>query len=298
MKIHSINEKTSEIGKIALWGPVGSGKTWLIHAFSATLLKYSLHDPDFLYELTDTDRHPLDFMIPRNIDPTSILEDTVLHFRRIGKKDTSAHRISSNEHKISIIDNKGDALSTLDDIPTSEGIIDSPNIILLLDVTQSLLHRNQSTILLDPKEYTGMVAKLLQLLAISSPEQRRIAVCLSKSDQLTVKGRETISLIKMLFGSEMADLFLQFRTRPNLSFEFFTVSSVGLLPNKKPNYDISTGFLVDETMWNPYNVEFPFFWFFENIELSRIAKSGNNFLTRLLVNSRLKKYIPYPRPLK
>lgn len=296
MKNLSFDEKTNEIGKIALWGPSGSGKSWLLHAFSKTLLKYSMHDKDFLYELTDENRRPFDSLLsPEKLQATEIIQDHVFRFRRIGKRDTFAHQISSNEHTINIVDNKGTDLISLDDTATTESVLASPNIILMLDVSQSRLTRSVNPPSI-AEEYAGLVDRLLQLLTKTQGQQRYIAVCLSKSDLFSVRKRETTSLIKMLFGNDMFDVFTRYDTGKNLKFEYFTTSSVGFLPNGQSNYNMENGYLVDETRWEPFNVEFPFFWFFENIERSRISQSHRNFFTRLLVKDRLSSYIPYPRP--
>ncbi len=307
-------KRYDDISKIAMWGPTGSGKSWLIHAFGRTLLKYSMADADFLYEITDRDGLPLELYGLPNVKPTSSIEDQVFLFRRRGKKISEAHRISSHSHQISIIDNKGSNLLSLDDMATSTSLINSPNIILLLDTSlprrahfvdsesgadrEDVLEiTNDVPFLFSPEEYRSVESKLLQLLTGSFNGERRIAVCLTKVDLLRLRGRDPTELVKMFFGAELFSLFKEYSSMPNIDIEFFSVSSAGFIRDSsgiKPNFDIVTGNLLEPQSWEPYNVEAPFFWFFENIERKRILQSGNSFASRLFGNSRLKEYISYP----
>jgi len=310
----SYQKKIDDISKIAMWGPSGSGKSWLIHAFGKTLLKYSMTDTDFLYEITDKDGRPLDFYSLPNVKPTATIEDQTFLFRRRGKKISEAHRISSHSHHISIVDNKGSSLSSLSDMATFTSLMDSPNIILLLDTSlqqrEHFLHIESGAdkedlfdidsdppILFTPEEYKSLVAKLLQLLSKSISGERHIAVCLTKVDLLRVRGRNPTELVRMFFGADMYSLFREYSSIPNINIEFFSVSSAGFIRDSneiKSNFDFSTGNLLKTDMWEPFNVEAPFFWFFENIERKRIAESGGLFASKLFGNSRLKNYIPYP----
>lgn len=50
--MHNTPIEENETG-IAIWGPVGSGKDWLINGFAKELEYYNNTDVDFLFELTD-----------------------------------------------------------------------------------------------------------------------------------------------------------------------------------------------------------------------------------------------------
>ena len=62
-----------------------------------------------------------------------------------------------------------------------------------------------------------------------------------------------------------------------------------------PNID--SGLLRDTDNWQPYGVEFPFFWAFEELEKKCLRDSfQSSWWERINMGRRLKKYIPYPKP--
>jgi len=127
---------------IAIWGPTGSGKTWLISAFAKELEWYSEKDPNFKYELVDEDGVPI-IPKPPEPHPTSRPNDVELHFRRIPKVRGMAQIISSHAHRIIIHDDKGSNLvaASIDGKAAQEAyqkLINARYIIIVLDATFDL----------------------------------------------------------------------------------------------------------------------------------------------------------------
>ena len=91
---------------VALWGPPASGKTWFIRSFAKRLMDYSKDDPDFFYEIRNEGRFPID-PIPPATEPTQDPQDHVWYFKRVPKKNTKRHEVSTHEHVINIHDDKG-----------------------------------------------------------------------------------------------------------------------------------------------------------------------------------------------
>jgi hypothetical protein len=281
---------------IALWGPTGSGKTWLIHALAKELSWYSDKDLEFSYSLIDDSGIALWPTPPNSVDQgaTQFPEDRLWTFERKGKKDTPTHKISSHSHSIIVHDDRGQnlvdaALGGVQSLAITT-LQNSPNLILLLDPSTvkgiGVSSPTQVSTEYERHEYTQIIYNLINLL-LAQEGQRRIAVCLSKADLLNLILPEQ-ELIKACFGPDLLRLF----NNQRLQVKFFRVSSVGFLKKstgkKVPNIT-NEGNIGNPDQWEPFNVVSPFFWLFESIERQRL-KQGDVF------GDREKKYIPYPKP--
>ena len=143
-----------------------------------------------------------------------------------------------------------------------------------------------------------MVENFFQTLNSAPLPQRHIAICINKIDQLHVKQREPQELVQMFFGKEMYHV-LQDQINNRFILKLFAVSSMGFIKegtNVTPNYDATTGKLMDPDNWKPYNVESPLFWLFESIERKKFKQDDNKgvFGKLLFQPERNKSYIPYP----
>jgi len=288
---------------IALWGITGSGKTWLIHALARELAWYTEKDPDFSYSLKDSEDQYIRSLQPPTavtIAATQEGEDHLWIFERKAKenKNSRTHQVSSHAHQILIHDNPGRQLKkALEEYaPDNDTIISrtlkvSRNIIVLLDPFTLTETRSsslsESDTLLTKADYERLISILVDV-ATSNNTSIRLAVCVSKADQLKVQ-LPTEEFIRVKFGEGM----MRALSAPRVTKNFFKVSSVGVLRSpdgrKQSNIDNNKEGLKDESRWNPINVAAPFFWLFEAIERERI--SVGDFL-----GDRKKYYIPYPPP--
>jgi hypothetical protein len=122
-----------------------------------------------------------------------------------------------------------------------------------------------------------------------------IAVCVTKIDSLGVY-RDPESLIEAYFGAEMFRLLESYRNaRQHITMEYFSVSAMGYLdPNRQvPNFDPMKGELQDANRWEPYRVESPFFWLFNEMEKERL-RNTSGFLGLFFRGDRLAGHLPYP----
>lgn len=133
---------------IAIWGPTGSGKTWLIKAFAKELEWYNENDTHFSYELVDEDDIPVIPKPPKNRASDRAV-DHLFRFRRIPKdiKD-AAHLISAHSHLINVHDDMGRNVVTasIDDKVAPEAFIkltESRFVVIILDSTIQSQRRNK-----------------------------------------------------------------------------------------------------------------------------------------------------------
>lgn len=132
-----------DVSSIALWGPSGSGKDWLIRGFAKELQYFNQSYPEFTFELYDEDDSPIMPIPPASsvIPGTLAPEDFVLKFVRrpsSNKNPSRAQQISAFTHQIILHnDAGGNLLSILVDqnASTLQTLIDSQYIIVLLDPT-------------------------------------------------------------------------------------------------------------------------------------------------------------------
>ncbi len=157
---------TDENGSgIAIWGPTGSGKDWLIRGFAKELQHFNREYPDFSFELYDEEDNPIVPVPPTKatIDPTSDQEDFVLKFvrRPTSQNPDHAHRISAHSHKINIHNDAGaKLLSILVDQKgfedTFRTVMDSQFLIVVLDPTYVVNNPDQTRRQTDKKNNNGM----------------------------------------------------------------------------------------------------------------------------------------------
>lgn len=144
--IPGIPENTGSLpgqASIALWGPSGAGKDWLLNAFARELNLVNQSENDFIYEVLESQLgggNPVPFNpeAPRTI-PSTGTEDREFVFRRIARVPDQAHQISAQTHHIMIHNDKGaDLITALGDPAVFEATINnllhSLNILLVLSI--------------------------------------------------------------------------------------------------------------------------------------------------------------------
>jgi hypothetical protein len=285
------------LSEIALWGPTGSGKTWLISAFaqSLELLNSKNSNYDFSFVLTDGDGNQI-YGYPPVPPPTQGFEDTTYFFSRVPKLKSPRHQISASVHRIVIHDDKGGSLLELTTTTSYSSIFYSNFVIALLDPTLVEGHRKEG-FRYTSHEYATLVKTLLeQMTKNKRKEKQNIAFCISKSDTIGASG-DSYHLLERHFGSEMSQVIHIYKQQMNI--ELFSVSSAGNIKQNVgiiSNFDPQSGTLRDISKWMPYGVTSPFFWFFETIERERIKMSAKGLSGILYGKKREEMYIPYPTP--
>lgn len=140
--MHNIpTEEDNETG-IALWGPVGSGKDWLVNGFAKELDHYNRTNSDFSFELNDEYGNPI---TPKplssiTIKPTAEAEDYFLKFTRRPKVSDHSHSIKVILININIHnDMGGNLMAALSNQgvygSTYETLMKSKYVIVVLDPT-------------------------------------------------------------------------------------------------------------------------------------------------------------------
>lgn len=290
----------------ALWGPTAAGKTWLAYAFGRTLQnKYSREIDGLVYELETVNK--TDFSHQPNY-PTAGTEVFAFKFSRSRTSENYSQSISSFRHEIQIFDNQGGMTTapfeSNSDFPSylhehNTAILDIVHadiVVIVLDPTNYRSYDDNKNFL--KTEYPKLVRELIRYLESDKYNRSRYyAVCITKAD--VIDGGVYINpdaLIEMYFGEEMTKAL---KIPDPKRIKTFTTSSAGYLihngreiPNISPDY----GGLADDENWQPYGVEFPFFWAFEEIEMqSLIERFQISWWQKLSLKRTLKKYIPYPK---
>jgi hypothetical protein len=275
---------------VALWGPVASGKSWLINAFAYTLLNKYIGPIDGL-KYSFRGIFPGWDNLQSNLAESPYRTQTMLPDARVflfeRGRTSSSHReaLSSFAHEISIFDYSGEHSNDLlkyDNLDSYfiERLASTDIIIVTLDTTIEYLSKDR---------YIDMINRMFLILDKIKPEKKRFyAMCITKADTIPA-GLEIDpnGLIELKFGSKILDMFAEVSKKHEI--QTFITSSIGFIPGtNKPNFQSNS--IIDKEHWKPYGVEFPFFWAFESIEKVRIK--GNSRFG--MFNN--KNYIAYPKP--
>lgn len=309
---------------IALWGPTFSGKSWLVAALNKALADMSARDDSFTYSLIPRTGGVLDLYQAPNIDPTERMDQREWLFKREPAHNTSARAINAHAHPIILFDPPGGGVIRFADNEIVVPLRETPNLIMVLDPTriptqqagtaatpqqQSAITPGQaaaavasppqvqSFMMMTKEEYTGAVAKFVQEMTAFPLPNRRVAVCITKLDQLGIAGRDPWQLIRIYFGERMERIFKDFAAQGHGVVDVFSVSAFGYLEDptgRKANYDKQDGKLLDSDHWTPVRVEAPFFWLFDFIERERLSRNGEGVVKYLFQQVREKHYRPYP----
>lgn len=308
--------------EIALWGPYGSGKSWLLRSFAKELEYYNrLNDQekDFFYELGEflpgeQDPRPVISEPPINIAPAFKLITFKYRFKRVPRTLDRRHRISAQDHEVILNKFKWkDLVQGLDDPENYEYVmttyVQSQNHIIALGIPyEKMAHELAIEFVPDQPSSIGFSRKMGSELGVAVPSQEELvismqrllekigtrkrcnlAVCLTRADQLDITGSPW-SLLEYRHGRPFRQLLESYQKIHNI--EVFITSAAGYLREKGrslPNF--MGGSLLDPERWQPFNTAAPFFWIFEQVERARLRDSSIIFR-----GAHLREYIPYPRP--
>jgi hypothetical protein len=284
---------------IALWGPRGSGKTWLINAFCKALAQIGAEEPRFSYEL-------LQYAGKQFSSPVLIFEPSALptnehtvfvwqFCRRSLQHSSLADQVSVHLHDLLVHDMPGRETIMLTE-EAREVFLRADLILVVLDPTlvngAPLSRGNDASVSISKTEYAGYARRLFECVTNAPKPHPEIAVCLTKLDCLIGTARQD-ELIREHFGSEMLQVLSAFRGR--LRMKMFGISSAGYIDGSAAaaNYDPGNGRLLDASLWEPRFVERPFFWFLENVERERLRQHSHS-LGKFFCTVNLSKYVGYP----
>ena len=311
---------------VALWGPRGSGKTWLINAFPKALIKYDSIDRNFTYRLynyqgliTNT---PVAILQPAIEATQELIVHTWQFTRRPkdAKTATPAQLVSAQTHYLQIYDLPGDSSLALTEaarmvygkadliliildptlvaVPQKQQQSQAPDhqtpipddfdlSFLLQDEPETQHADKQISAVLSSQEYTEYLIRLLEFLK-EIGRDFQVDYCVTKKDQWPhlVSRRP----IEEFFGAGMQNLID--RNQEFFKSSEYRLSVAGYLPTKEQlaNFDPTTGKLKDESTWQPWRVEVPFFKFLESLERFQLEDKSSP----LFQKGNLQQYISYP----
>lgn len=301
---------------IALWGLPGSGKTWFLQAFKRriSILNRRLVQTGCELSLIDMGtRESATRDDELNIQPTQTVSMHEYMFvrkhRAYSQSVGFSDEVSSHSHLIRVIDDAG------------ANIVGGPSVVPSA-VDFAITHFEQAeciVLLLDEGNLGEDKAELLTHLKTlrhtihSDRKPRYIAACIAKTDILGfgLENGDPKALFSRKFGRQVGQSIVNllengFHYDDKHRIEFFSVSAMGYLKqnnNRVPNINAAKDGLGDESRWEPVNVELPFFWLFNEIEMSRLnSSSSSRILTSLYQKAyyaaRTKAYIPYKKLLE
>jgi hypothetical protein len=303
---------------IALWGPTGVGKDWLIRAFIKELEFLNQRQSDQYFELFITQPHSSSVVakeylvaeVPNEIKPSSKFSDQRFFFRRYYTDNDLDGLEKYSIHDFIIHNDAGKNLvECLSDpnkfFTTYSALVNSRNIILALgppgnspderageendrdlqEIDSDVIHHNNWT----KDEYLEFTESLFQQLG--GKNTRNIAICLTKSDQDPNGSYDAWQLLERRYGEAYVKMLDN--ERKNHNIEVFITTAAGYVEKKgKITANFENGKIMKKDDWTPENTSLPFFWIFEAIERKRLKSLP--MITRWLFGL---KILPYPKSI-
>jgi len=302
------NLSTSAEMNITIWGPPQSGKQWMLWSFVRELELINQIYPDFRCEIFET--YPGDDQLtPVRADPplkpsVGKWRDFMWFFRRRPLKDDQAHHVSTFVHNmhISIVPGE-EGIKSFFNLTEHEAVRSalarSRFVIAILDPTRLSSTGNKNGVEIDAiamkkttwnqEEYLKVVERLLETLATVRIQNRHVAFCISKMDQIAIREMDWL-LLERLFGEQMVNLLKYYQSQ--FAIDVFAFSSFGGQLKEYLSDDAFDG--NNWTVWNPINAVAPFFHFFQEIERTAIRQQSPFNVSNFIFN-RQKMYVPYPK---
>jgi hypothetical protein len=296
-----IQEKAS----ISVWGPIGSGKTYLLNSFQFNTYKlYNSLDVQYKFVENGKNVNPFEIRPEKSkADPTSYLEITdIVLSRRFRKKDYGT-KISSHKHHIVLFDEKGEAIL---DALSDHKVISNDSAAYRSVLAKStgiifVLNKGNTT----SEEYFLLLKTALENLETIREHPGYYAFCVTKADVFTKNfaNADVDDLLIMSFGQEWAQKILNLIEEQGKIRPIFlcACSSVGFYVDvinqvEKSNVNPGTSAIINYEEWNPIGVEKPFFWILEKIEENRLSQMySQRFIGKYLFARAMKHYIPFPK---
>jgi len=300
------------INGFAVYGPTGSGKTSILRAFIYAASNFPGQHSDDLMDIelklgTQEENMTIVRVNDCFLDTVKATEYATAELFELARvpRDRSDMRqmLSEFRHTGRMQDDKGAnydgmAQRTGDEesiVSVQKALDLAVGIVVVLD---PLLVENG---LMSRARYVTMVAALGGLSENPRGIKRRIAICVTKIDQLSDhSGFTAREYIDIKFHG-MGDAIKRLEGRFDVNC--FKVSNFGYLSNGRPNcVEVEENgkrivTYIDKDSWRPHNVTQPFYWIFERIEqdlLLQMAKQRSRLIRWWEPTSEvLKKYIPY-----
>ena len=304
--------------KVYLWGPTGTGKTWLIDSFirkmnlveQALLSLEQSKQTDFQYKLWVEDIL-YNKVIKKSLDsaPTEDIDyrQYTLHraIRPFGIQETC---------EIGMLDGRGDETTgqVIEDANTQENrarVLAAHE--ALKDADYLLITVDRGVRILDEEDEQNAgkhyVQRLHELLTLRRKPNQRALICFTKCDRYGGEFGSMDSALARLFGDsgkEIGELVAELNPRV-ITFPFYFTSAVGYYFDAHsgkvyPNINSGEGKIVHIEKWNPSNVHKPFFEMLDNEQQKIIReKSKSVFIGKLpimgnaLIADRLEFYKKY-----
>lgn len=290
---------------IAFWGPTASGKTTLWWAFwrQLHLLSQKLQNVEFTLVGKDGRLIP----DPTSLKPTERPKHDLVLFKRLQKGRGFNETINTHAHWIGVLDSPGEhAIEALKENPDPNGAF-VRKIIMTSQCLVVILNKGN----LEAGYFYESLGKLRRLL---TDHKKSIAFCLTKTDGFgdDLEDLDPTLLLTKHFGAEIGDKILLLIGQNGFGGDGHKVflcatSALGVIREAddviKPNFDPTTGTVLDINSWRPQKVEQPFFWLFEKMELERLNKSYSsglfyNIYNKDYKNARRLAYIKYNELLR
>lgn len=295
--IHKQSSKRDAINFL-LWGLTGSGKSAVKQALPGAIqlvnrrptsrckyYRYTLLDGYGIRFEEDAYKHALANITPGL--PRRDIKITSYQFVRTPKQlQKNWAAFPSIIHNMDLVEMSDSATQDYTNYLAEMIAVEADCVVVLLDPT--VLWQYSTA------EYCQYVGLLQKYLSKAPQRSRVIAFCLVKADQfcdwLHTNPRQTI---RQIFGSDMLHVIDSFEDIIGCIVKSFCTSAFGFLRNGKPNFDKTMGYMIEPENWNPINIEAPFFWVFEMLELGYLKIPGYEVQTEA---SNCRLYVRYPQP--
>ena len=311
------------MNKIFLWGPAGSGKTWLFNSFirKINLLRMVFKSEGSKYDVwvEDVDGNEIEINeLTREVTLTSNYQE-VVYRREVTHTDLDSNLLS-NTHIIGMLDGPGDEttgqLEVDRDTQENQNRVKAARLALQeADYLFVVVHPGKRALIGDgdqqqiDQEKAGehFLDRLNALLRIHRKETQDLRICFTQSD-LYAGGLGVLkSALAYLFGSRGKEIEVKLRklfpASESTDPPIYYMSSVGYYKDssnkRKANYDQTSFSLLNEAKWNPNKVLEPFFDVFDEVQEKHLIRFNtsnsilNPILMRLFASDRLNLYRKY-----
>lgn len=272
--------------RIALWGPMSSGKTSLFHALIKKLAFLNNTDGDFYYEAINPETNfPYSVKEAEKPPPPNSwkITDDIIIVSRIPKNSGQYYGTSFDfnfRHHIHLQDYQGQyAVETASDHINT--VLNSKNIIVTIDCARY-------------DEYTDnlLVGLRRRLEEDKQHSKFRVVFCITKIDSFAdtipinpkedrVEGGTPLAFLNNNVDIKLRDIAQQIQIFEGNQGKFecksFFTSSVGVMATpEKQIANFNGTWVKDLNKWNPTGVTKPFFWIFDKVEEEYINKKKKN----------------------
>ena len=285
---------------ICVWGPRGSGKTWLIDSFihqvNNVQTKLKENESQFDIEIRDILGK---LVYCSDLEPRATMDIDYSAFtvaRRFLPKDHSYHEecikhACENVHELSILDSPGDIItgeilthahSAKDEAEVMAGRAKIKSAKYLIVVINSVVRSEEQTH--NPSETFSV--NLRRLVNLTRDQRQKVFLCFTKIDENLGPNASLDTMLPLLFGNssnEVASLLRELISSQQSDIKNYFVSAPGYYYNANnemiPN--IENGRLINKNEWEPHGVCKLFFDIFDDCERESLSRLDRTLPTKL-----------------